>query len=108
MIELSPDLAQRIRQILQDHSVVLFMKGTQQHPMCGFSRQVVRILERLDVPFHGVDILQDDELRQGLKIFSDWPTFPQLYGKGELVGGCDIVSDLDQKQELKKILGLEK
>jgi monothiol glutaredoxin len=84
--------------------VVLFMKGTPKMPMCGFSGQVVQILTHLGVPFKGVNILESDELRQGLKEFSDWPTFPQLYLKGEFVGGADIAREMFQSGELKNLL----
>jgi monothiol glutaredoxin len=84
--------------------VVLFMKGTPKMPMCGFSGQVVQILDHLGVPFKGVNILESDELRQGLKTFSDWPTFPQLYVKGEFVGGADITREMFQAGELQTLL----
>src|SRR3712207_8533103 len=78
--------------------VVLFMKGTPQFPMCGFSGQVVQILDHLGVPYKGLNVLESDELRQGIKAYSQWPTVPQLYVKGEFVGGCDIVREMFQAE----------
>ena len=86
------------------HPVTLFMKGTPDQPGCGFSAMVVQILDHLGVPFAGVNVLQSDDLRQGIKAFSDWPTIPQLYVKGEFVGGCDIVREMFQSGELKTFL----
>ena len=86
---------------VKDHPVVLFMKGVPEQPRCGFSALVVQILDHLNVPFVGVDVLQNDDLRQGVKVFSDWPTIPQLYVKGEFVGGSDIVREMYQSGELK-------
>jgi monothiol glutaredoxin len=94
----------RIEDYVNDHEVVLFMKGTQEFPQCGFSGKVVRILKLLDVDFFAINVLEDDEVREGVKVFSNWPTIPQLYVKGELVGGCDIVLDLYESGELAKIL----
>lgn len=93
-----------IAKTLQDHQVVLFMKGVPEQPRCGFSGLVVQILDHLGVDFVGVDVLQDDSLRDGIKIFSDWPTIPQLYVKGEFVGGSDIVREMFQNGELKPFL----
>jgi monothiol glutaredoxin len=84
--------------------VVLFMKGTPQFPMCGFSGQVVQILDYLGVPYKGLNVLESDELRQGIKEYSSWPTVPQLYVKGEFVGGCDIVREMFQAGELQELL----
>ena len=86
------------------NDVVLFMKGTPQFPMCGFSGQVVQILDYLGVPYKGVNVLENDEIRQGIKDFSNWPTIPQLYVKGEFVGGCDIVREMFQAGELQTLL----
>jgi monothiol glutaredoxin len=86
------------------NDVVLFMKGTPQSPMCGFSGQVVQILDHLGVPYKGLNVLESDELRQGIKAFSNWPTVPQLYVKGEFVGGCDIVREMFQAGELQSLL----
>jgi monothiol glutaredoxin len=93
-----------IAKTLQDHQVVLFMKGVPEQPRCGFSGLVVQILDHLGVDFVGVDVLQDDSLRNGIKTFSDWPTIPQLYVKGEFVGGSDIVREMFQNGELKPFL----
>jgi len=86
---------------VKSNDVVLFMKGTPQFPMCGFSGQVVQILDYLGVPYKGLNVLENDELRQGIKDFSNWPTVPQLYVKGEFVGGCDIVREMFQSGELQ-------
>lgn len=85
------------------NDVVLFMKGTPVFPQCGFSAAVVQVLNHLDVTFKGIDILADPALRQGIKEFSQWPTIPQLYVKGEFVGGCDIVREMFQSNELKPL-----
>ena len=89
---------------IKNNKAVLFMKGTKEAPMCGFSATVVTILNKLDVEFRDINMLTDHELREDLKKFSDWPTFPQLYINGELIGGCDIVTELYNKGELEKIL----
>jgi monothiol glutaredoxin len=92
---------QFIEQQIKSNDVVLFMKGTPQFPQCGFSGQVVQILDYLGVPYKGVNVLDSDELRQGIKAFSNWPTIPQLYVKGEFVGGCDIIREMFQAGELQ-------
>ena len=97
-------IQQFIDQQLKSSDVVLFMKGTPQFPQCGFSGQVVQILDHLGVPYKGVNVLDSDELRQGIKTFSNWPTIPQLYVKGEFVGGCDIIREMFQAGELQGIL----
>ena len=89
---------------VKGNDVVLFMKGTPQFPQCGFSAVTVQILDHLGVDFVGVNVLQNDQLREGIKTFSDWPTIPQLYVKGEFVGGCDIVREMFQSGELKSLL----
>ncbi len=86
------------------NEVVLFMKGTPQFPMCGFSGQVVQMLADLGVAYKGLNVLENDELRQGIKTYSDWPTIPQLYVKGEFVGGCDIIREMFQSGELQSLL----
>ena len=86
------------------NDVVLFMKGTPQAPMCGFSAQVIQILDHLGVNYKGLNVLESDELRNGVKSYSNWPTIPQLYVKGEFVGGCDIVREMFQAGELKQLL----
>jgi monothiol glutaredoxin len=88
---------------VKSNDVVLFMKGTPQFPMCGFSGQVVQILDYLGVPFKGLNVLESDELRQGIKSYSNWPTIPQLYVKGEFVGGCDIIREMFQANELQQV-----
>ena len=93
-----------IAKAVSDHPVVLFMKGEPEQPRCGFSAVVVQILDHLGVEFVGVDVLQSDELREGIKSFSDWPTIPQLYVKGEFVGGADIVREMFSTGELKGFL----
>ena len=93
-----------IAKTIAEHAVVLFMKGVPDQPQCGFSAVTVQILDHLGANFVGVDVLQDDGLRQGIKSFSDWPTIPQLYVKGEFVGGSDIVRQMFQAGELKSFL----
>jgi monothiol glutaredoxin len=93
-----------IRKEVESTDVVLFMKGTPQAPQCGFSATVVKILAHLGVPFKGIDVLADPALRQAIKEFSNWPTIPQLYVKGEFVGGCDIVREMFEEGELKEFL----
>ncbi|MBM3507165.1 MAG: Grx4 family monothiol glutaredoxin [Alphaproteobacteria bacterium] len=93
----------RIRQEIKDNSVVLFMKGTPAFPMCGFSAAVVQVLNNMGVQYKGIDVLTDPSLRQGIKNFSDWPTIPQLYVKGEFVGGCDIVREMQASGELETL-----
>ena len=89
---------------VKGNDVVLFMKGTPQFPMCGFSGQVVQILDYLGVPYKGLNVLENDELRGGIKDYSNWPTIPQLYVKGEFVGGCDIIREMFQAGELQSLL----
>jgi monothiol glutaredoxin len=93
-----------IEKTVADYPVVLFMKGVPDRPQCGFSSTVVQILDHLDVDYVGVDVLQDSDLRQGIKDFSNWPTIPQLYVKGEFVGGCDIIKEMFETGELKGFL----
>ena len=93
-----------IAKTIADHGVVVFMKGVPDQPRCGFSSIVVQILDHLGADFVGVDVLQSDDLRQGIKSFSDWPTIPQLYVKGEFVGGSDIVREMFSTGELKGFL----
>ena len=94
----------QIAKDVAENDVVLFMKGTPQMPQCGFSATVVKVLNHLGVPFKGVNVLASDEIRQGIKEFSNWPTIPQLYVKGEFVGGCDIVREMFEGGELKEFL----
>jgi monothiol glutaredoxin len=95
---------QRIKDDIHSNDVVLFMKGSPVFPQCGFSAAVVQILTHLNVRFKGIDVLSDPSIRQGIKDFSSWPTIPQLYVKGEFVGGCDIVREMFQTGELQEML----
>jgi monothiol glutaredoxin len=98
------DANQAIDNEVKSNDVVLFMKGTPQFPMCGFSSQVVQILDYLGVPYKGINVLEDESIRQGVKEYSNWPTVPQLYVKGEFVGGCDIAREMFQAGELQQLL----
>ena len=98
------DINQRIQAILDQNSIVLFMKGTPQFPQCGFSMRTTQALQACGAKFQHVDVLAQQEIRQHLPQFSQWPTFPQLFINGELVGGCDIVLDLYQRGELQKMV----
>ena len=102
---MSEDVTTFIDTTVKGHDVVLFMKGTPEQPRCGFSGLVVQVLDHLGVDYVGVDVLQDDVLREGIKVYSDWPTIPQLYVKGEFLGGADIVREMFQAGELKALLG---
>jgi monothiol glutaredoxin len=95
---------EKIQNIISSNEVVLFMKGTPDMPQCGFSMAVVNALKHLDVKFDGINVLEDEEIRNGIKTFSDWPTIPQLYIKGEFIGGCDIVKEMFEKKELQTLL----
>ena len=99
---------EKIKNVIENHiennDVCLFMKGTPDAPQCGFSMTVSNMLKILEVNFKGVNVLEDQTLREGIKVFSDWPTIPQLYIKGEFIGGCDIVKEMFENGELKKIL----
>jgi monothiol glutaredoxin len=97
-------IEQFINSEIKANDVVLFMKGTPQFPMCGFSGQLVQILDYLGVPYKGLNVLENEELRSGIKSYSNWPTIPQLYVKGEFVGGCDIVREMFQAGELQSLL----
>lgn len=97
-------LKQRIEDTIKSKTVFLFMKGTPEQPMCGFSSQAVNILQHYQTDFGTSNVLEDDDIRQGIKEFSDWPTIPQLYVNGEFVGGCDIMVEMHQKGELEKVL----
>jgi len=98
------DVIERIQQQLTTHPVLLFMKGTPDFPQCGFSGRAVQILQACNTEFAAFNIFEDEELREALKSYSNWPTYPQLYINGELVGGCDIMIDLFQRGELQKML----
>lgn len=94
----------RIRKEINDNDVVLYMKGTAAFPQCGFSAAVVQILSQMGVPFKDVNVLDDNTIRQGIKDFTNWPTIPQLYVKGEFVGGCDIIREMFESGELQELL----
>ena len=98
------DINKKIKTIVDSSDIVLFMKGTPEVPQCGFSMAVLNILKYLKVKFKGINVLESDEIRQGIKNYTDWPTIPQLYIKGEFVGGCDIVKEMFEKGELKELL----
>ena len=93
-----------IKKILEKNNICLFMKGTPETPQCGFSMAVSNVLKHLNVKFESVNVLENENMRQGIKDYSDWPTIPQLYVKGEFIGGCDIVKEMFEKGELKKLL----
>lgn len=93
-----------IQSAVTDNPVMVFMKGSPQFPQCGFSAAVVQILNYLEVEFHSLNVLEDQDIRQGIKDFSDWPTIPQVYVKGEFVGGCDIVKEMFEQGELRPFL----
>jgi len=101
------DVQNRIAALVKSNDVVLFMKGTALFPQCGFSSRAVAILDHLGTSYETVDVLQDSEIRNGIKEFSDWPTIPQLYVKGEFVGGSDIMMEMFESGELKQLLGAE-
>ena len=96
---------ERIDEIVRGDDIVLFMKGTELFPQCGFSSRAVAILNHLGVPFKTVDVLQDPDVRQGVKEYSDWPTIPQLYVKGQFVGGSDIMMEMFENGELQQLVG---
>ena len=99
---MSENIKEKISNLVKNNDVCLFMKGTPDVPQCGFSLAVSNVLKHLQVKFNGVNVLEDPELRQGIKEFSDWPTIPQLYVKGEFIGGCDIIKEMFEKGELQK------
>ena len=103
MTNLDDGVKDRIEKEINANDVVLFMKGTPVFPQCGFSSMVSQILNHIEVEFKGVDVLAEPALREGIKTFSDWPTIPQLYVKGESVGGCDIVKEMYESGELKEL-----
>jgi monothiol glutaredoxin len=98
------DIFERIKEQIGKDEIVLYMKGTPSLPQCGFSQVTAEILRRLGKPFESYDVLQDPELREGIKQFSDWPTIPQLYVRGEFVGGCDIIRSMYESGELERVL----
>ena len=97
------EIKEEIKKIINDNEVCLFMKGTPDAPQCGFSMAVSNVLKHLKVNFNGINVLEDEKIREGIKTFSDWPTIPQLYVKGEFIGGCDIVKEMFEKGELKSL-----
>ena len=97
-------MKQKIEDLIKENDICLFMKGTPESPQCGFSMAVSNILKHINVQFRGINVLEDENLRQGIKDFSDWPTIPQLYIKGKFIGGCDIVKEMFENGELKNLL----
>ena len=97
------EISDKIKSLINENDVCLFMKGTPDSPQCGFSMTVTNILKYLKIDFKGINVLEDENLRQGIKDFSDWPTIPQLYVKQEFIGGCDIVKEMFEKGELKML-----
>jgi monothiol glutaredoxin len=100
----SDPIQQGIDKLVKEHAVVLFMKGTPEFPQCGFSQRVVAILNSMDVPYAAVNVLLDAAIREGIKTYADWPTIPQLYIRGEFIGGCDIVTEMAGNGELEALL----
>ena len=98
------DIKEELKKLVNSNDVCLFMKGVPEAPQCGFSMAVSNILKHLNINFKGINVLEDESIRQGIKDFSDWPTIPQLYVKGEFIGGCDIIKEMFENGELKKIL----
>lgn len=98
-------VSERIGQLIADNDIVLFMKGTPVAPQCGFSAAVVKVLDAVDTPYAAVNVLADPFMREGIKEYSDWPTIPQLYVRGEFVGGCDIVREMYESGELIELIG---
>ena len=97
------DIKNKIEDLIKQNDVCLFMKGVPENPQCGFSMAVSNVLKHLKINFKGINVLEDENLRQGIKEFSDWPTIPQLYVKGEFIGGCDIVKEMFEKGELLEL-----
>ena len=105
---MNKEIKQKIDDMVKQNEVCLFMKGTPEVPQCGFSLAVSNVLKHLEVNFKGINVLEDQEIRDGIKIYSDWPTIPQLYIKGEFIGGCDIVKEMFEKKELQSKLDEKK
>ncbi len=103
---MTPELKERIDSLVNSNKVFVFMKGTKLMPMCGFSNNVVQILNSLGVPFETCDVLEDPEIRQGIKVYSNWPTIPQVYVNGEFVGGSDVMIEMYQSGELQEMLAV--
>jgi monothiol glutaredoxin len=102
------DTKEKLKEIINNNDICLFMKGVPEAPQCGFSMAVSNILKHLNVNFKGINVLEDENIRNGIKEYSDWPTIPQLYIKGDFVGGCDIVKEMFEKGELKELLQIKK
>lgn len=105
---MNPEVKNRIEQVLNSNRIVLFMKGDKSFPQCGFSARAVAILKELGVDFEAVNVLEDEDIRQGIKEYGNWPTIPQLYVNKELIGGSDIMMEMFQTGELQQVLGTEK
>ena len=105
---MNENIKERINNLVSNNEVCLFMKGTPEVPQCGFSLAVSNVLKHLEVNFKGINVLDDNDIREGIKQYSDWPTIPQLYVKGEFIGGCDIVKEMFEKGDLKSLLEKEK
>lgn len=101
---MAENAADRIRKTIEDNRIVIYMKGTPTFPMCGFSAATIEVLNEVGVPYETVDVLTDPEIREGIKKFSDWPTIPQVYVKGEFIGGCDIIREMHATGELAPLL----
>ena len=101
------DINTKIKNLVEKNEVFLFMKGTPDVPQCGFSLSVANILKHLNIKFESLNVLDNEDIRQGIKSYSDWPTIPQLYVKGKFIGGCDIVKEMFEKSELQKILNIK-
>jgi len=99
---MNENIKKKINELIENNDVCLFMKGTPDVPQCGFSLAVANVLKHLNVEFKGVNVLEDNEIREGIKSFSDWPTIPQLYIKKEFIGGCDIIKEMFEKKELQE------
>ena len=98
------EINEKIENLIKENKVCLFMKGTPDSPQCGFSMAVSNVLKHMNINFKGINVLEDENLRQGIKDFSDWPTIPQLYLDGEFIGGCDIIKEMFETGELKKLI----
>ena len=107
MSEIQNPIREAIQGAIAEHDVILFMKGTPDRPMCGFSARTAAVLDALQVPYAAVDVLPDPRIRQELSALSNWPTIPQLFVRGELVGGCDIVTEMYESGELAQVIGVE-
>lgn len=102
------NIQEKIKKIISSDDVVLFMKGTPDMPQCGFSMAVANVLKHLGVKFTGINVLENEEIRNGIKVYSNWPTIPQLYIKNEFIGGCDIIKEMFEKKELQSLMSSKK